>query len=269
MTNLYSTSNPWNIVSEGYEKTTMFFTQAYAQSAIDKAELNKTDHILDLACGPGTVSRLIHNNVSTISAVDFSEKMIHCLEEFINKESIHNVTAHVEDGQNLSFESNHFDRAFSIFGLMFFPDRIKGFSEVFRTLKPNGKAFITSWKPVSDSPAMQLMFKALQAANPELKEPESLIKTLEFPDVFQEEMEHVGFKHVCIESVTHDIEISSITKFWEDMTLGSAPIAVLKSQVHPDEWKTMEERALSFLNETLTQLPIQLSASAWLGSGVK
>jgi len=43
------------------------------------------------------------------------------------------VTAQVADGQALPFADGEFEAAFSMFGLMFFPDRAKGFAELRRT----------------------------------------------------------------------------------------------------------------------------------------
>ena len=72
-----------------------------------------------------------------------------------------------------------FDAAFSLFGLMFFPDRKQGFAEIYRTLKPGGSIAITSWAPVDQSPAMQTMFGALRAIKPDLPQPQRAVTTLE------------------------------------------------------------------------------------------
>jgi ubiquinone/menaquinone biosynthesis C-methylase UbiE len=52
------------------------------------------------------------------------------------------------DGQNLLFPDTEFDFAFSMFGLMLFPDRCKGMAEMFRVLKPGGRCAISTWTPI-------------------------------------------------------------------------------------------------------------------------
>ena len=44
------------------------------------------------------------------------------------------------------------DDAFSLFGLMFFPDRKQGFAEIYRALKPGGSIAITSWAIIAKQP---------------------------------------------------------------------------------------------------------------------
>jgi ubiquinone/menaquinone biosynthesis C-methylase UbiE len=72
------------------------------------------------------------------------------------RRGIANIKTCLMDGQALEFGDNTFDFAYSIFGLMFFPDRLKGFREMHRTLRPGGRAAVTSWAPVEESPLMQL-----------------------------------------------------------------------------------------------------------------
>jgi ubiquinone/menaquinone biosynthesis C-methylase UbiE len=45
----------------------------------------------------------------------------------------------------LELPDNSQDYAFSVFGLIMFPDQAKGFKELYRVIKPGGKAAVTSW----------------------------------------------------------------------------------------------------------------------------
>ena len=162
-----------------------------------------------------------------------------------------------------------FDAAFSLFGLMFFPDRKKGFAEIHRTLKPGGSIAITSWAPVDQSPAMQTMFGALRAIKPDLPEPQRAIATLENPEVFEQEMQDAGFHNVEIRSITKPFPVTTLPEFWESMVKGSAPIQMLKKSMGEAAWRGKEILALDYLKERLTSLPTELTSDAWLGVGVK
>lgn len=48
------------------------------------------------------------------------------------------------DGQALPFDDNIFDGAFSLAGLIFFPDRAAGFRELRRVLRPGRRAVVSS-----------------------------------------------------------------------------------------------------------------------------
>jgi ubiquinone/menaquinone biosynthesis C-methylase UbiE len=182
--NIYTTPEPWSLVASGYEETTMFYLGEYSKRAITLAHLSSDQTILDVACGPGTLSRLAAPKVSQVTAIDFSKKMIDLFDTYISESGIKNIETHLGDGQQLTFADSVFDATFSMFGLMFFPDRIQGFKEMHRVLKPGGCTVVSSWAPLERSPAMQLMFGALHAAKPDLPTPEKSIENLENPELF-------------------------------------------------------------------------------------
>ena len=171
--------------------------------------------------------------------------------------------------QTLPYADNTFDTAFSLFGLMFFPNRKLGFDEIYRTLKPGGNAVITSWAPVDQSPAMMTMFGALRAINPDLPQPQRSVTTLEDPDVFRQEMQDAGFRNIEIRLVTKPFPVTTIPEFWESMVKGSAPIQMMKKSMGEAMWCEKEILALDYLKERLHSLPTELTSDAWLGMGVK
>ncbi len=266
---MLSAVEPWNLVAEGYAKTTMGYFQGYIDRAIQLANLASHHRILDVACGPGTLSLTAAKHVDFVNAIDFSEAMIAILNQFISNRNINNIETVHGDGQDLPYDNTVFDVAFSMFGLMFFPDRNKGYAEIHRTLKPGGKIIVSSWAPVSQSPLMQILFEALRAINPDMPAPESDINSLENPDFFADELQQAGFKDVEIHSTTQAFPVESAEAFWNDMVIGSAPIVMLKHSMSPDQWAEKEKCALASLKQNLAEVPTTLSSNAWIGIGIK
>ena len=264
----FSQPLPWELVAEGYAATTMNFLSTYTQAALSELDLKSDSRIVDVACGPGTVTRLLADQVASIDAIDFSAPMLELLRQYLSQHKITNVRPLLGDGQALPYADASFDFGFSMFGLMFFPDRLQGFRELRRVLKPGGKAVVSSWAPVSDSPMMQLMFGALKAANPAMPEPKANTFNLENPDVFKSEMEAAGFKNVEIKRCTQYVEATSLEHFWEFMTVGSAPIVLLRKNSGEEKWKDMEVAALAYLRQEMQRFPCQLGSDAWVGVGV-
>ena len=263
-----SSHEPWDLVAEGYSEITMGVFQGYTDAALAMVNLDKQSRILDLACGPGTLALTAAKNVDNVKAADFSKEMIGILDRTLEREGINNIETWCGDGQALPYEDNSFDAAFSMFGLMFFPDRMKGYREIYRTLKPGGVAVISSWAPLSDSPLQQAVFGALREMMPNMPKPQQNMESLENPEVFREEMTRAGFKDVRIEAVSCGTEIASLERFWEDMVKGAAPLVMLKNSMTEEQWQEKTKIALDYLGKTIGDAK-ELTAQAWLGYGVK
>jgi len=267
---MLSTVEPWDLVAAGYAESTMQILAHFAEDAIAAANLQTGATILDVACGPGTLALMVADEAKSVHGIDFSAPMLDIFQQNIARSGHQNITIQHGDAQALPYADNSFDAAFSMFGLMFFPDRCKGFSEIYRTLKPGGSITVTSWAPLAQSPAMQLMFGAIRAIKPEIPEPQKSINTLENPDVFKQEMQDAGFKDVKILSVSKTVfPVTSIPEFWDGMVKGSAPIQMMKKALGETAWKEKESLAIEYLEAQLTTLPTTLSSDAWLGVGIK
>jgi len=267
--NPLSNCEPWNLVADGYAETTMVVFKQYAEAVIAASNIKPGAVVLDVACGPGTLALEIAQTASKVHGIDFSDSMLAIFRDKINQAGHKHIELHCGDAQSLPYTDGMFDAAFSMFGLMFFPDRSKGFAEIYRTLKPGGSITVTSWAPVDQSPAMHIMFGALRAIKPDLPEPQKSISSLENPEVFKQEMHDAGFKNIEIRSVTKPFPVASIPEFWESMVKGSAPIQMLKRNMSEELWREKEILAINYLEETLPSIPTELTSDAWLGLAVK
>ena len=134
-----SIPTPWEAVAEGYTRTVTETTSAFAARAIDLADLAPTARVLDVATGPATVPLLLADRVAHVTGVDFAHAMIRIARS--RTAHLDHVTIQQGDGQDLPFQAA-FDAAFSLFGLMFFPDRAAGLASLHRALVPGGVAII-------------------------------------------------------------------------------------------------------------------------------
>ena len=267
--NMLSSVKPWDMVAEGYAEITMKLFQGYTDKALALSELNEGSNIVDIACGPGTLALAAAKKVNSVKAVDFSASMLAILQETINQQAIDNIETHFGDGQNLPYDDESFDAAFSMFGLMFFPDRNKGYAEIFRTLKPSGTVVISSWAPVSESPAMMAVFGAVKAINPDMPAPQADIESLENPEVFKSELLNAGFSDIKIHRITKKFVVNTVEEFWNDMVKGSAPLVMMKNSMSEETWKDKSQIALEYLDKTIGACPTSIAADAWLGYGRK
>lgn len=95
-------------------------------------------HVLDIACGPGTLTRLVAAMVSPggeVVGVDLAAGMI----ELARRSAPSNATFEVMDMEHLRFADASFDAALSGHGLQFAVDLAAVLGEARRVLKPGGR----------------------------------------------------------------------------------------------------------------------------------
>ena len=96
--------------------------------------------VLDLGCGPGTISVGLANAVDPgqLHGVDIEESQVRLATQTARALGCQNATFHRADVLDLPFKDGYFDAAFCNSVLMHVPDTRRALSEVNRVLKPNG-----------------------------------------------------------------------------------------------------------------------------------
>lgn len=267
--NPLSLSGPWTHVAEGYQAETVPAFRQYCQKALELIGYQPGGNVIDVACGPGTLSLMLAASASKIEAIDFSEGMLQVFRRIAGERKLHNISIRQMDGQKLEFADAMFDYAFSMFGLMFFPDRMAGFTELYRVLKPGGRAAVSSWAPVAESPLMRLLFGSIRAAFPERPEPKTNLLSLENPDLFKEEMQKAGFSDVTVTAFDGAWPVEDADRFLDSMVRGSAPLEMMKKNLGPDIWAEKKKLIRNYLAKNLPALPAVLHSRAYIGTGKK
>ncbi|MCB1215042.1 MAG: methyltransferase domain-containing protein [Deltaproteobacteria bacterium] len=266
-TNPLSQPEPWNLVAQGYANKIHWVMEPFARLAIELVDLDSHSLVLDLACGPGTLSLQLAPKVKHVTAVDFSKAMLGQLSHLKKSLVLDNITLVHGDGQDLDLTNHSFDAAFSMFGLMFFPDRLKGFSQIRRVLKPGAKAVISSWAPIERSPMMRLLFGSLQAIEPSIEKPEAILDSLENPEVFSSEMKQAGFSKVEIKEHTLTLPKIKAEDFWKNLVESAVPLVMLRRKMGETIWQERSKKAIDYLHEQFEGRTQALSTTAFLGVG--
>lgn len=135
--------------------------EPYGQYLADQIDGANLKSVLELACGTGRVTSHIQQALPAgveFWATDISSDMLDIAKRKLGSDQIHFKT---EDIQNLSFADYSFDLVICQFGMMFLPDKQKGFNEIYRVLKPGGKFFCFTWDDTSKNPMFNLLIKEL------------------------------------------------------------------------------------------------------------
>jgi len=104
----------------------------------------KYQRILDIGCGPGTISEDLLNIGENIWGIDISEDMIKIARERFSGNILSSqIQFSVDDVENLHFPDGYFDAVFGLGVLRFLDSWEKGLKEIYRVLKPNGVVAVT------------------------------------------------------------------------------------------------------------------------------
>jgi ubiquinone/menaquinone biosynthesis C-methylase UbiE len=264
-----SNVSPWDCVADGYEASAKPIFSEFAAAAMDLVGIRPGQSVADIACGPGTLTILLSQRGADVSAIDFSTRMLHILERNMALANLDGVSVQHGDGQALPFRDGQFDATFSLFGLMFFPDREKGYSEMFRTLRDGGTACVSSWAQLSLCPLFDVMAQTIARLDPSRRPPRYDLSSLENPEVLMAEMRTAGFEDVVVHRIERSFEFKSAQQLWHRLNDGSAPIAVMKSRLPAAAWDRLCDDAMGFLDTQVGPFPTKLGATAWIGVGRK
>ena len=258
---------PWNLVASEYAAEVAPIFAWFSQKAIDLALVPPGCRVLDVAAGPGTLSFLAARTGARVTAIDFSPAMIERLRERASAESVA-VESHVAHGQALPFADSSFDGAFSMFGLMFFPDRLLGFRELLRVLVPGGVAVVSSWASEDGDTWRNLIWGAVREHMPNLPLGGSA-PPLGHVDDCRREMTAAGFGKVEIHEVAHTLPAMTTREAWAWMVRATAPIALLRQSLGPTKWAAFETCVLAKLIEAFGEESRSMQRKANLSVGRK
>jgi len=122
--------------------------------------------VLETAAGTGALTRAIAAKLpadARIVATDLNRPMLDRASQRLRDGRIEWKEA---DALALPFEDERFDIVACQFGAMFFPDKVQGFREAYRVLRPGGRFFFSIWDSISDNEFADIVTEALAAMFP-------------------------------------------------------------------------------------------------------
>jgi demethylmenaquinone methyltransferase/2-methoxy-6-polyprenyl-1,4-benzoquinol methylase len=174
--------------------------------------------ILDVASGTGDLAiAALKLNPKKIIGIDISEEMLNIGIQKINKKGYQNIIELKKgDSENIEFDNDFFDGITVAFGVRNFENLNKGLSEMYRVLKPGGRAVILEFSKPRLFPVKQLYDFYFKAVLPMLGKiiskdssaytylPES-VNAFPEREQFIQELENLGFKNCTFKPLSFGI----------------------------------------------------------------
>jgi SAM-dependent methyltransferase len=257
----------WDSVSDAYVADTVPFFEQYASAALDLAMLPPQRTILDVASGPGTLALIAEARGHQVTAIDFAPAMLAHLRSRMAMRGAKRLVTDLGDGQALNYADASFDAAFSMFGLMFFSDRAAGFRELYRVLRPTGRATVSAWTPAESVPTLRALYAAIRGVMTGLAfgdgEP-----PLSNPIKMRNEMAAAGFVDVVVQEVSFEHLAPDVDTFWDSMCRGSVPLVALRKKLG-EQWSDFALQARERFRAQVEDGPVAVRWPAILGVGKK
>lgn len=176
---------------------------------LESARFSRGEHMLDVACGPGTVARMAAELVGPfgrVTATDISEEMLSVAQSLPGPKNAAPVEYIAAGAEKLPFDDDEFDLVICQQGLQFFPDKAAALVEMRRVLKPNGRIAVACWAQIEQCPYFDAMYHALKESVPtELAELLTKPFALPFPGALSQLLKDAGFCDVHVETVSRPL----------------------------------------------------------------
>jgi ubiquinone/menaquinone biosynthesis C-methylase UbiE len=176
----------------------------YADDLAERLLKTESKNVLEIAAGTGVLTRAIAARVPQdirLTATDLNQPMLDWA--MTRQSGEHRIEWRQADGMALPFGNQTFDTVVCQFGVMFFPDKIQGYKEARRVLKPGGQYLFNVWDRISENEFPDVVTDALATVFPS-DPPRFLARTPHGhfdADKIRGELKAAGFTNISIDSV--------------------------------------------------------------------
>jgi len=138
----------WDRASKYYEDYWQRQLEPVQVRLTELAVIQEGEQVLDVACGTGLVSFPVASLVGpagTLFGVDISEGMIEIARTITAEKVLGQARFKRMDAEDLQIDDSSYDVAICALGLMYVPQPQKALQEMYRVLKPGGRAVASVW----------------------------------------------------------------------------------------------------------------------------
>jgi ubiquinone/menaquinone biosynthesis C-methylase UbiE len=185
--------------------------EPYAADLAARVGTAQPRDVLEIAAGTGVLTRALASRLAPsvrIVATDLNQPM---LDQAARRQAEGRIEWKQADALALPFGDGSFDVVACQFGVMFFPDKVQGYKEARRVLRPGGCFLFNVWGPIEENEFADVVTEALAIVFPN-DPPRFMARTPHgHHDVgrIREDLEAAGFADFSVDAVDATSKASS------------------------------------------------------------
>jgi SAM-dependent methyltransferase len=178
--------------------------EVFAKDMAERVAAFLPGSVLEMAAGSGVVPRALAARLASDAryvVTDLNQSMLDHAASRQGPDA--RITWQRADALSLPFDDASFDVVCCQFGVMFFPDRIAGYREARRVLKPGGSFLFNTWDRIEDNEFANLVTDAAAAVFPD-DPPRFLARTphgYHDTSLIRDDLDEAGFSRIVISTL--------------------------------------------------------------------
>lgn len=212
------------------------------------------DRVLDVGCGPGSLTAYLLSVGTQVAAIDPSPPFVDAIRARFPGLDVRQGTA-----EELPYETGAFDAALAQLVVHFMRDPVVGIRQMGCVTRPGGVVAACVWD--GQTGALAPFWDAVHVLDPQAQD-EALLSGAQMGHL-TEIFEAAGLRDIAEEPIAVDVLHPTFEEWWEPYTYGVGPAGDHVQRLSDDD----RERLRSVAREQLGFGPFTVTATAWAARG--
>ena len=237
------------------------------------AAAKQGEHVIDIGCGPGDTLLAFARAVGPSGdalGVDVSVPMLEFARHRAAEAWLANVTCALADATTYAFEPRRANLVYSRFGMMFFDDPIKAFTNIRSAMKMGGRLVFVCFRTMPESPWFRVPIEAARPHVPPQPPVDPLAPgmfSLAREDRLRGVLTEAGFREIALNATDVPIHGKDTTQSMAFLT-NAGPLTALLENASDEQRKRATDAVRSALAANIGADGRGLQVSLWLVSAL-
>jgi SAM-dependent methyltransferase len=175
----------------------------FAEEVARRATASSPGQVLETAAGTGILTAALQRALpdAHIVATDLNQAMLDVAAQRVRSDR---VSFEAMDAQDLRFVDDMFDLVVCQFGVMFYPDRVRGNAEARRVLRDDGRYLLVVWDELERNPVSHALHQTVASVFPD--DPPGFLARTPFgygdPTRIEADLTAAGFTEIEVDTLS-------------------------------------------------------------------